>query len=105
MDGSEANDCFGYSLTAGDFNGDGRDDLAVGAPHEDTGASEIAGAGAVNILYGSAAGLTATGNQKWYQDSPGIGGTAEAGDLFGYTLAALPHTTITQKIYLPLIIR
>ncbi len=43
-----------------DFNGDGFADLAVGAPLEDGAATD---AGAVNVLYGSARGLTATGNQ------------------------------------------
>ena len=35
------------------------------------------------MLYGSAAGLTAAGNQLWHQDSPGIQDAAEAGDHFG----------------------
>src|ERR671912_1857643 len=39
---------------AGDFNGDGFADLAVGAPGEDVGAA--GDAGAVNVLYGSAGG-------------------------------------------------
>ena len=34
-DDSEAFDRIGISLEAGDFNGDGRDDLAIGAPFED----------------------------------------------------------------------
>ena len=38
-----------------DFNGDGFADLAVGAPGEAVGA--VAGAGALNVLYGSANGL------------------------------------------------
>ena len=29
-DVAEANDLFGYSLSAADFNGDGKDDLAIG---------------------------------------------------------------------------
>ena len=31
-DVAEAYDLFGYSLSAADFNGDGKDDLAMGAP-------------------------------------------------------------------------
>src|SRR5204863_4709421 len=42
-----------------DFNGDGFADLAIGVSSEDVGT--IADAGAVNVLYGSAAGLQATG--------------------------------------------
>ena len=71
--------------TLGDFDGDGYDDLAVGSPGESVGDS--AQAGAVNVLYGSEAGLTATGNQQWTQDSPGVGGRAQANDAFGVSLA------------------
>ena len=78
----EAGDNFGDALAAGDFNGDGRDDLAIGVPGEN------AGAGAVHILYGSAGGLTAAGSQFWNQDSADIRGAAEAGDRFGSALAA-----------------
>ncbi|HEV2929090.1 MAG TPA: FG-GAP repeat protein, partial [Propionibacteriaceae bacterium] len=79
---AEANDQFGDALAAGDFAGDGRTDLAVGAFGEND------FAGVVNVLYGSAAGLTATGSQLWSQDSPGVAGTAEGGDQFGFALAA-----------------
>jgi hypothetical protein len=57
-----------------DFNGDGFDDLAVGVPGEEVGGA--AGAGGVNILYGSAGGLTGA-NQLLTQANP------EAGDSFG----------------------
>ena len=67
-----------------DFNGDGFDDLAVGAAFEDLGG--VLDAGAVNVLYGSAAGLA--GGQLFPQDTPGIPGVAEADDLFGGALAA-----------------
>ena len=45
----------------GDFNGDGEADLAVGVPGEDVGT--VTDAGAVNVVYGSGAGLLSDGNQ------------------------------------------
>ena len=85
-DGSEAIDYFGQALAAGDFDGDGAADLAVGVPGEDIGA--VLSAGAVQILYGSSPdGFVATGTQFWHQDSPDVGGVAEQGDLFGSALA------------------
>ena len=68
-----------------DFDNDGFDDLVLGVRGESIGA--IAHAGAANVLRGSAAGLTATGNQIWHQDSAGILDVAESGDAFGSALA------------------
>lgn len=82
----EAGDFFGYALSSGDFNGDGFSDLAVGVPGEDQGSKE--NTGAVNILYGSLFGLSASGDQLWTQKSSGIKGVAEADDHFGYALKA-----------------
>jgi hypothetical protein len=89
--GAEAGDEFGLHLTAGDFNGDGFSDLAIGAHGEDLGT--IADAGAVNVLYGAAVGLQVSGidapdDQFWTQDSPGVQDEAEAGDHFGKSLTA-----------------
>jgi hypothetical protein len=84
---AEADDSFGAALAAGDFNGDGPADLAVGAPGEE------GFVGVVQVLYGSANRLTATGSQLWAQNSPGIADTAEAGDFFGGALAAGPLST------------
>jgi hypothetical protein len=81
----ENGDMFGFSLTTGDLNGDTFDDLAVGDPFENVGSK--ADAGAVNVIYGSAGGLSSSGDQLWTQDNRGIGGSAESGDLFGYSLA------------------
>jgi hypothetical protein len=61
---SETQDFLGNALTAGDFNGDERADLAAGAPSE-TLAVVAEAAGAVNVLYGAVDGLSAGGNQVW----------------------------------------
>ena len=84
--GSEIEDWFGSALAAGNFNGDGYDDLAVGVPQEDI--RDINQAGMINVIYGSEDGLTAEGNRAWHQDSPDIAGAAEIGDWFGFALAA-----------------
>jgi disulfide bond formation protein DsbB len=81
----EGGDHFGYSITISDFDDDGYDDLAVGVRSEDIGTHS--GAGAVNVIYGSSSGLSSTGNQMWHQNSPGVLGVCEAGDLFGDALA------------------
>jgi hypothetical protein len=83
-DTAEAEDHFGRSLAAGDFDRDGFSDLAVGVSGEDVGT--IANAGAVNVFYGSPTGLAAARNQLWTQDSPGILDAAEPGDGFGFSL-------------------
>ena len=41
----------------------------------------------MHVLYGSAAGLTATGSQQWSQNSAGIADSVETGDRFGSALA------------------
>jgi hypothetical protein len=88
LDQAEAGDQFGIALAAGDFNGDGFSDLAIGARGEDIGSGlrTRADVGAVNVLYGSAIGLTAAGNQFWTQDSPDVLDVAEANDKFGLAL-------------------
>jgi hypothetical protein len=82
---AEESDFFGSALAAGDFNNDGAVDLAISAPFEDVGS--VLDAGAINVLYGSAARLTATGNQQFFQGSGGVIGVAEDGDAFGFALA------------------
>ncbi|MEM1182295.1 MAG: FG-GAP repeat protein [Acidobacteriota bacterium] len=56
---AEAGDFFGGALAVGDLNADGIDDLAVGSPGEDVGATEDAGM--VHVMYGSMSGLQVTG--------------------------------------------
>ena len=99
-DEEEPDDRYGYALAAGDLDGDGYVDLAVGVPYEAIGSTDQAGA--VNVLYGSHLGLTALGSQFWYQGSGGLQGTPETGDRFGHALAALPRAR--SVVYLPLIL-
>jgi hypothetical protein len=83
---AETSDMFGWATTAGDFDGDGFADLAIGVPKERVGA--VAEAGAVNVLYGSSAGLTTAGEQLWSQDTAGVSGACETGDGFGFAVQA-----------------
>ena len=85
---AETGDGFGLALAAGNFNGDGQDDLGIGAPGE----NDLAGV--AHVLYGTASGLTASGSQLWSQDSQGIAGAAESTDFFGGALAAGPLSTV-----------
>ena len=85
----EKNDHFGALLAAGDFNADGRDDLAISAYGESLG--KAAHAGAVHVLYGAARGLSAAGNQFWRQGRSAfeyLHGHAETSDELGRGLAA-----------------
>ncbi|HEU5092141.1 MAG TPA: hypothetical protein VFT30_05615, partial [Nitrospira sp.] len=96
LDVTEPGDKFGSVLAAGDFNGDGQSDLAIGIPLEDVG--DLPNAGAVSIIYGSTqgeitvnGGLTSTDDQFWTQDSvqgfSEIQEQADALDRFGASLA------------------
>ena len=82
----EGGDRFGWSLAVGDFDADGREDLAVGAPGEDIGSNPDAGI--VSVLYGTSSGLSLTRTQNWSQDSAGVPDFVEGGDQFGYALSA-----------------
>jgi hypothetical protein len=88
-------DSFGWTLAAGDFNGDGADDLAVAAPGEDFGS--VKDGGAVWVVYGKA-GLRAGGGglsptagpvkpQLLVQGARGLLDTFDSGDMFGLALA------------------
>ncbi len=78
---------------AGDFNGDGYEDLAIGVPNEDVGPEESAGA--VIVIYGSAGGLRSTiasgapiAPEKFFESDtwwPGVAPQAFAG--FGTAVA------------------
>jgi hypothetical protein len=77
----EDGDQFGAALAVGDFDGDGIEDLAVGAPGDRLGAVR---AGSVFVFSGSGAGIT-TGFPITQTDA---GEVNEEGDQFGAALAA-----------------
>ncbi len=56
----QAGDQFGSALAAGDFNGDGIEDLAVGVPFEDL---TLIDQGAVNVILGTRSGLSPNGDR------------------------------------------
>lgn len=78
---------FGKSLAAGDFNGDGFDDLAIGAPGDTVGGD--AGAGSVTVISGSADGLALATRRVIHQDLlPAGASPSEVDDHFGSALAS-----------------
>jgi len=74
----------GAALAAADIDGDGHDDLVIGAPgsHDDGATSS----GAIYVSYGSPDGLV--GFARMTQASPQIGNNSEANDRFGASLSA-----------------
>ena len=76
---------FGDSVAAGDFNGDGYDDLAVGVPGDDE--PSITNVGSLHVIYGSSSGLTDSGDQLITQDTWGVADVAEGYDYYAEVLA------------------
>lgn len=82
-------DQFGASLAASSFDpeGDKPSNLAVGAPHEDTGPGLIDD-GIVHLVFGSPSGINAGLPAQLVEQRPGFGiAPPESGDLWGYALA------------------
>lgn len=88
-DVTQSADYFGFSLATGDFNNDGKDDLAIGALEENLGFGKSR-AGAVSVLFGSSSGIQATSpaDQFWTQDSPDVEDKSEQSEHFGSSLTS-----------------
>jgi hypothetical protein len=111
-EGAEVGDNFGFALAAGNFDGQGGADLAVGVPGENN------GRGAVQVFYsgppnpntglvtdtdGLVVGTPGQPNFNQFitQSTDGVDGTSEDGDHFGYAVAA---GFINNDIYEDLVI-
>ena len=90
--GASSKSAFGASLTSGDFNCDGYEDLAIGAPATEV--SSVAVAGQVVIAYGGKMGIEVPAPnavaryQRLDQSITEIGDAVQSGDFFGAELAA-----------------
>ncbi len=87
----EQNDSFGSSVAClGDLDGDGTEDLAVGAPNDDDGGPGEGEAerGAVWVLFLNQDG-SVKAEQKISDTSGGLEGALENGDFFGSAVAGL----------------
>jgi hypothetical protein len=80
--GNEAGDQFGASLAAGDLNGDGFADLAIGSPGEAPNGGTVH-SGLVWVYKGSSSGIV----KGWSNTQSDAQGANEAGDKFGAAVA------------------
>jgi hypothetical protein len=71
----ERDDRFGSAIAAGDFDGDGVEDLAIGIPGEGDAIAEL---GSVQILYGTRKRLTSRENWRFSEADPGLHGGADS---------------------------
>ncbi|QEU96163.1 FG-GAP-like repeat-containing protein [Streptomyces kanamyceticus] len=69
-----------------DFNGDGYEDVLVGAPGATVSGQK--GAGLVTVQYGSTRGIGTSNVARFSQSTAGVAGAAEAGDGFGKAVAS-----------------
>jgi hypothetical protein len=80
-----ANDRFGTTLAAADFDNDGKTDLLVGTPNEDINGQ--ADSGLAQIIWGSSSGL-GKGKASTQITQSSFGRTVTAGDQLGYAIDA-----------------
>lgn len=84
LHGSVEGEHYGFALAAGDINGDGIDDLAVGAPRADVGSSSQAGR--VEVFHGSTGSNPLQLAMAFDQGTSGVAGALEPGDGYGASL-------------------
>ena len=86
-DAPEPGDQFGGALAVGDFDEDGLDDLAIGAPGESQeGAPSYVGLGALHVLFGDPPILTTLGS-RFYRPGDGVVNVPAPADSLGFAAA------------------
>ena len=85
-DTDETGDGFGSSLASGDFDNDGNDDLAIGAPYEDLEGTDF-DSGVVHVLYSDGNSVSGSGSQLWRQGAGGLPDSPDYDEMFGFSLA------------------
>lgn len=83
--GVEAGDKFSSSFGVGDYNGDGFQDLAVGASGESYAGTTAVGG--VAVLNGSSGGLVVANQDYWSENHPELSNEIDANDNFGFVLS------------------
>ena len=86
---AETGDLTGSALAAGDFDGDGCDDLAVGSPGQDIG--RRVDAGQVTLVLGGRAGF---GTARTFYQNSNLPGRSRTGDV-----VSGPSTSRLLKLY------
>lgn len=88
LEEAEDGDFFGAALATADFDADGFEDLAIGVPGEDQPSTGDGRAGIVQVLFGSASGLSVSGDQLFGQLQFPLGQAGgDIDDHFGDALA------------------
>jgi hypothetical protein len=82
---TEDGDRWGSSLGSGDYDHNGKEDLAVGSPLDDRGVSN---SGLIQLIYGSAGGLGTAHDKQFLQDFSGMPDQIAPGNMFGYALGS-----------------
>ncbi|MFE5212902.1 FG-GAP-like repeat-containing protein [Streptomyces sp. NPDC056600] len=77
----ESSDGFGWAVSLGDIDGDGRADAAVSAHYETVGSAALTGS--VLVFRGSPTGLSTSDAEVYHQDTAGVPGANEDDDHFG----------------------
>ncbi|GAA2124351.1 hypothetical protein GCM10009782_05150 [Glycomyces algeriensis] len=88
----EAGDQFGYAVDTYDRDGDGCSDIVVGVPGENS------GSGSAIILPGAPSGVSNSAVDWFSQQKIGVPGASEAGDRYGFSVAASNRTDGTPVV-------